>query len=96
MRPRPLDPIELQVLSQYANGKSTEEIGDALGVHKGVVQDHLRIAVRKLGAANRVHAAVIATATGIIRITGFPAWLDGIRWKTKTVHTSSACASAPI
>jgi DNA-binding NarL/FixJ family response regulator len=68
MQPRPLDNSELDVLSLYANGSSTDEICEALRVHKGVVQDRLRVAVRKLGAVNRVHAAVIGAVSGIIRI----------------------------
>ncbi len=68
MQPRALDPNELTVLTLFASGKTTEEIAEALKLHKGVVQDHLRVAARKLGAANRVHAAVIATEMGLIRI----------------------------
>ena len=67
MYPRPLDRTELEVLTLFANGKSTEEIGCALNLRKSVVQDHLRVATRKLGAANRTHAAVIATELGLIR-----------------------------
>ena len=36
-------------------------------LHKATVQDHLRVAARKLGAANRVHAAVIAAELGLIK-----------------------------
>jgi two-component system nitrate/nitrite response regulator NarL len=67
MQPRALDPSELSVLALFASGKSTEEIAETLKLHKGTVQDHLRVAARKLGAANRVHAAVIATEMGLIR-----------------------------
>jgi len=67
MEPRPLDPIELEVLTLFANGKSTEEIGTKLTLHKSVVQDYLRVAARKLGAANRTHAAVIATELGLVK-----------------------------
>jgi DNA-binding CsgD family transcriptional regulator len=67
MSSRSLDPMELKALALFANGKSTEQIGEAMNLHKGVVQSHLRVAVRKLGAANRVHAAVIATDLGLIR-----------------------------
>ncbi|MEA2979645.1 MAG: Bacterial regulatory protein luxR family [Alphaproteobacteria bacterium] len=67
MQQRPLDDTELDVLTRFANGKSTEQIAQALNLHKGVVQDHLRVAARKLGAANRVHAAVIAAELGLIK-----------------------------
>jgi DNA-binding NarL/FixJ family response regulator len=67
MEQRPLDETELEVLTRFANGKSTEEIAEAMRLHKGTVQDHLRVAARKLGAANRVHAAVIAAELGLIK-----------------------------
>jgi DNA-binding CsgD family transcriptional regulator len=66
MQPRSLDNIELEVLRLFAIGKSTEEIGNALKLHKGKVQDHLRVVMHKLGATNRTHAAVIATEIGLI------------------------------
>ena len=66
MEQRPLNETELKVLTRFANGKSTEEIAQAMTLHKGTVQDHLRVAARKLGAANRVHAAVIAAELGLI------------------------------
>jgi two-component system, NarL family, nitrate/nitrite response regulator NarL len=67
MHPRSLLPIELEVLSLFAKGKTTEEIGAALNLHKGAVQNHLRVVTRKLGASNRVHAAVIAAEMGLIK-----------------------------
>ena len=67
MEQRPLDQTELEVLTRFANGKSTEEIAQAMTLHKATVQDHLRVAARKLGAANRVHAAVIAAELGLIK-----------------------------
>jgi DNA-binding NarL/FixJ family response regulator len=67
MEQRPLDETELEVLTRFANGKSTEEIARAMTLHKATVQDHLRVAARKLGAANRVHAAVIAAELGLIK-----------------------------
>jgi DNA-binding NarL/FixJ family response regulator len=67
MEQRPLDETELEVLTRFANGKSTEEIAQAMTLHKATVQDHLRVAARKLGAANRVHAAVIAAELGLIK-----------------------------
>jgi LuxR family quorum sensing-dependent transcriptional regulator len=65
---RPLDAAELTVLALYANGLSTEEIGEKLQLHKSIVQDRLRVAVRKLGAANRVHAVAIAVERKIIKV----------------------------
>ena len=68
MELRALDASELEVLGLYANGQSTEEIGARLQIHKSVVQDRLRVAVRKLGAANRVHAVAIAVERNIIKL----------------------------
>jgi DNA-binding NarL/FixJ family response regulator len=67
MHTRSLSPIELEVLSLFAKGKTTEEIGTALNMHKGAVQNHLRVVTRKMGASNRVHAAVIAAEMGLIK-----------------------------
>jgi DNA-binding CsgD family transcriptional regulator len=67
MRPRSLDPVELEVLTQFANGQSTVQISADLKLHKSIVQNHLRVAVRKLGATNRVHAVAIAVETGLIK-----------------------------
>lgn len=68
MDPRPLDSAELEVLTLYANGLSTEEVGARLQLHKSIVQDRLRVAMRKLGAANRVHAVAIAVERKIIKL----------------------------
>jgi DNA-binding CsgD family transcriptional regulator len=67
MQPRSLHIDELQVLRLVAKGKSTDEIAEMLGIHKSVVQDRIRVAVRKLGAANRTHAAVIASELGLLK-----------------------------
>lgn len=67
MHTRSLSPIELEVLSLFAKGKTTEEIATALNMHKGAVQNHLRVVTRKMGASNRVHAAVIAAEMGLIK-----------------------------
>jgi DNA-binding NarL/FixJ family response regulator len=68
MELRPISTDELEVLSHYANGLSTDQIGARLKLHKSVVQDRLRIVVRKLGASNRVHAVAIAVERKIIKI----------------------------
>jgi DNA-binding CsgD family transcriptional regulator len=67
---RPLEPIELQALTHFANGKSADEIALALGVSKSIAQHHLRVAARKLGARNRVHAVAMAVAMGLIEPWG--------------------------
>lgn len=63
---RPLDPNELAALSLFANGKSADEIAAALKVSQGMAHHYLRVAARKLGARNRVHAVAIAVRDGVI------------------------------
>ena len=72
MAPRILTSDELQALTLYASGLSTDEVAQRLHVHHTVAQDWLRVAARKLGAANRVHAVAIAMELGIIRIVRGP------------------------
>jgi DNA-binding CsgD family transcriptional regulator len=72
MAPRTLTRDELQALTLYAHGLSTDEVAQRLHVHHTVAQDWLRVAARKLGAANRVHAVAIAMELGVIRIVRGP------------------------
>jgi len=41
----------------------------ALDVSKSVAQHYLRVAARKLGARNRVHAVAIAVELGLVKST---------------------------
>lgn len=52
------------------DGLSTADIAKRFGVNKIDVQDWLRVAVRKLGAVNRVHAVALATDMRIIKVAG--------------------------
>lgn len=54
-----LSPRERQVIQLYADGYSGPRIGDRLGISKYTVQIHLDRIRKKLGARNRVHAAVL-------------------------------------
>jgi len=67
---RQLDPNELQALRLFANGQSAEEIALALGVGKSMAQHYLRVAARKLGARNRVHAVAVAVRMGLVKPSG--------------------------
>lgn len=69
---RELDPSEIQALQMFANGRSADEIADALGVSKSIAQHHLRVAARKLEARNRIHAVAIAVKLGLIEPKGGP------------------------
>lgn len=67
---RPLDQNELEALTLFANGRTADEIAARLEVSKSMAQHYLRVAGRKLGARNRVHAVAIAVRMGLIDPTG--------------------------
>lgn len=66
---RQLDPYELEALRLFAAGRSTDEMASELGVSKSMAQHYLRIASRKLGARNRVHAVALAVRMGLVKPT---------------------------
>jgi DNA-binding NarL/FixJ family response regulator len=55
-----LSPREREVLKLVAQGKSNQEIADALGVAHNTVKNHLRHLLEKLQVENRVQAAAFA------------------------------------
>jgi LuxR family quorum sensing-dependent transcriptional regulator len=59
---------EREVLTWVAQGKSAFEIAEILHIAKRTVDEHVQIAVRKLGAANRTHAVAIALRDRLIEI----------------------------
>ena len=67
---RPLDTNELEALTLFANGKTADEMAVALGVSKSIAQHYLRVAARKLGARNQVHAVAIAVRIGLVKSLG--------------------------
>ncbi|HZT26189.1 MAG TPA: helix-turn-helix transcriptional regulator [Pseudolabrys sp.] len=67
---RQLDENELEALRLFASGRSTDEMAVALGVSKSMVQHYLRVASRKLGARNRVHAVALAVRVGLVKPAG--------------------------
>ncbi len=67
---RPLDPNELEALKLFANGRTADEIATALSVSKSMAQHYLRVAARKLGARNRVHAVALAVRMGLVEPSG--------------------------
>jgi DNA-binding CsgD family transcriptional regulator len=69
---RELDRSEIQALQMFANGRTADEIADALGISKSIAQHHLRVAARKLEARNRIHAVAIAVKLGLIEPKGGP------------------------
>ena len=67
---RLLDDKELEVLRLFANGRTADEMAIALDLSKSVAQHYLRVAARKLGARNRVHAVAIAVELGLVKAAG--------------------------
>lgn len=67
---RSLDKNELNALTIFANGRTADEMAVAMGVSKSLAQHYLRVATRKLGARNRVHAVAIAIRDGLIKSSG--------------------------
>jgi DNA-binding CsgD family transcriptional regulator len=65
-----LTPREVDVLRWIARGKTAGEIAAILGIGKRTVDEHTASVVRKLGAANRTHAVVLAIQQGIITLDG--------------------------
>jgi LuxR family transcriptional regulator len=67
---RSLNDNELEALKLFANGRTAEEMAIALDVSKSAAQYYLRVAARKLGARNRVHAVAIAVELGLVKPSG--------------------------
>lgn len=63
-----LSPRERQVMGLMAEGRTAEVVGDQLGVSVETVRTHVRNAIRKLQARNRVHAIAIALERGEIAL----------------------------
>lgn len=60
-----LSPRELQVLEGLTEGKSNKEIARDLDIQEPTVKLHMKTLYRKLGAANRTQAALIAREAGL-------------------------------
>lgn len=60
-----LSPRERDILRGIAQGASNKEIGRDLGIAETTVKIHVQHILRKLGVSSRVHAAVIATESGL-------------------------------
>jgi LuxR family quorum sensing-dependent transcriptional regulator len=63
-----LSPREREVLGWVAEGKSTWQISEVLGISERTVNEHVTHACKKLGAANRTHAVAVALRERIIEI----------------------------
>jgi len=57
---------EIQVLTGICKGLQNKEIAHAFQIQEVTVKMHVRAIIRKLGARNRTHAAMIARDFGIV------------------------------
>src|SRR4051794_3846409 len=62
--PSPLTPKEIAAVRGLSEGKLYKEIAAGLGVTTSTVRSHLHAAYRKMGAADRAQAVLIATERG--------------------------------
>lgn len=64
--PSPLTPRQLECLSRIASGKTSAEIGEALGLSKRTVDHYVLNACTRLGVRNRTQAVAKAIGEGLI------------------------------
>lgn len=62
-----LTPRELEVLGHVADGKTNQEIADALGISVKTVEAHRARVFKKLGAKNAAQVVRIAIRNGLIK-----------------------------
>lgn len=61
-------PRQLQIMMKLCEGKVNKQIAYELGVTTATVKAHIRFAIKRLGAKNRVHAvAMVAASTALHR-----------------------------
>ena len=71
-----LSPREREVMHLMAEGLTAERIGTRIDVSVETVRTHVRNAIRKLGARNRVHAIAVALERGEIALDGDDGHVD--------------------
>lgn len=65
---KPLTARETEILRLLAQGHSTKEIVDLLGVSMGTVRLHISVLLEKLEAFDRTRAVAVAIERGIVRL----------------------------
>jgi DNA-binding NarL/FixJ family response regulator len=65
-RIRQLSERERQVLTHFAQGRSTKSVAKILGISPRTIETYSVLIVQKLRARNRIHAVAIALRTGIL------------------------------
>lgn len=64
--PSPLTGRQAEVVRHVADGLSNDEIAELMGVSSRTVQAHVANAMRKVGARNRAHLAVLGIRSGVV------------------------------
>jgi DNA-binding NarL/FixJ family response regulator len=67
-----LSPREREVLGLSAEGRTAEGVAGELGISVETVRTHVRNAIRKLHARNRMHAVALALDRGEIELEDVP------------------------
>ena len=70
-RPRPIEPLtarELEVLQLLAEGASTTQASEQLGISSATLRAHVQAILRKLGAHSRLEAVAEAARLGVITL----------------------------
>ncbi len=57
---------ELEVMARIAEGKTSKEVADNLGISELTVKQYIKLAVKKLNATNRVHAITEMFRRGLL------------------------------
>ena len=65
-----LSPRELEILELLSRGLTNKEIGEAFGISKHTVRNHINNITQKLEVSDRTEAASVAMKQGIIPVTG--------------------------
>jgi DNA-binding NarL/FixJ family response regulator len=83
-RPRPLEPLtarELEVLQHLAEGASTTQASEQLGISSATLRAHVQAILRKLGAHSRLEAVAEAARLGVITLDAWSRDKAGTRPK---------------
>lgn len=62
------------VLNHLANGRTYDEIADALGVAPGTVRTHIKRLYRTLGVHNRLEAVICGCRNGLVDLDRVEPW----------------------
>ena len=57
---------QIEVLQLIADGRTTDEIADGMGLSSETIKSHVKGIVKAMGATNRAHAAAEGVRKGII------------------------------